>query len=151
MELVVLALLRASNYVLIAVGFALVFGSLRILNLMHGSFVMLGAYGTHFFIAALARGRGEGTPATAAGGLLLAALATSLVGWAFFKALHVTGRTDPREVLSIAVAGNLFVAQVLQYLYVIEGLNVTPILWGSLSLAGGPVVGSDKGCRQWNP
>jgi hypothetical protein len=29
MELVVLALLRASDYVLIAVGFALVFGSLR--------------------------------------------------------------------------------------------------------------------------
>jgi len=56
MELMVLALLRASNYVLIAVGFALVFGSLRILNLMHGSFVMLGSYGAYFFIAALIEG-----------------------------------------------------------------------------------------------
>lgn len=33
MELIVLAPLRAGNYVLVAVGFALVFGSLRILNL----------------------------------------------------------------------------------------------------------------------
>ena len=144
MELVVLALLRAGNYVLIAVGFALVFGSLRILNLMHGSFVMLGAYGTHFFIASLAQGRSEGTsPAIATGGVLLAALATSLLGWAFFKALQVTGRTGPREVLGIAVAGNLFIAQILQYLYGTEGLNVAPILRGSKMLSGVAVSAND--------
>jgi branched-subunit amino acid ABC-type transport system permease component len=50
MELLILALLRAGNYVLIAVGFALVFGSLRILNLMHLSFVMLGGYGAYLEI-----------------------------------------------------------------------------------------------------
>jgi branched-subunit amino acid ABC-type transport system permease component len=50
MELLILALLRAGNYVLIVVGFALVFGSLRILNLMHGSFVMLGGYGAYLEI-----------------------------------------------------------------------------------------------------
>ncbi|HSS51453.1 MAG TPA: branched-chain amino acid ABC transporter permease [Thermoanaerobaculia bacterium] len=144
MELLVLALLRAGTYVLIAVGFALVFGSLRILNLMHGSFVMLGAYGSHFFIAALAQGQAEGTPpGVATGGVLLAALATSLVGWAFFKALQATGRTGPREVLGIAVAGNLFIAQILQYLYGTEGLNVTPILRGSRMLAGVPVPAND--------
>lgn len=136
MELVVLAVLRASNYVLVAVGFALVFGSLRILNLMHGSFVMLGAYGTYFFIAALARGSAAGaTPGIAASGVLLSALATSLLGWGFFKALQVTGRTAPREVLGIAVAGNLFIAQVLQYLYGTEGLNVAPILRGTTALS----------------
>jgi branched-chain amino acid transport system permease protein len=137
MELLVLALLRAGNYVLIAVGFALVFGSLRILNLMHGSFVMLGAYGTYFFVASLTRGSGE-VPSTtiATEGFLLAVLATSVIGWAFFKALQVTRRTDPRQVLAIAVAGNLFVAQVLQYFYGAEGLNVPPILRGSTSFAG---------------
>jgi len=144
MELIVLALLRAGDYVLIAVGFALVFGSLRILNLMHGSFVMLGAYGAHFFIAALARGHAEGTPPSiTASGVLLAALATSLMGWAFFKALQVTGRTGPREVLGIAVAGNLFIAQILQYLYGTEGLNVTPILRGSRMLWGVSVSAND--------
>lgn len=137
MELLVLALLRAGNYVLIAVGFALVFGSLRILNLMHGSFVMLGAYGTYFFVASLTHGSGEAPSTTiAAEGFLLAVLATSVIGWAFFKALQLTRRTDPRQVLSIAVAGNLFVAQVLQYFYGAEGLNVPPILRGSTSLAG---------------
>lgn len=137
MELLVLALLRAGNYVLIAVGFALVFGSLRILNLMHGSFVMLGAYGTYFFVASLTHKSGE-VPSTtiATEGFLLAVLTTSVIGWAFFKALQVTRRTDPRQVLAIAVAGNLFVAQVLQYFYGAEGLNVPPILRGSTSFAG---------------
>lgn len=137
MELLVLALLRAANYVLIAVGFALVFGSLRILNLMHGSFVMLGAYGTYFFVTLLGQRSGQSpSPATATMGVLLAVLATSVIGWAFFKALQVTRRTDPREVLAIAVAGNLFVSQILQYVWGTEGLNVTPILRGSTSIAG---------------
>lgn len=144
MELLVLALLRAGNYVLIAVGFALVFGSLRILNLMHGSFVMLGAYGTYFFIASLTHGSAQAPSSTiAAGGFLLAVLATSVIGWAFFKALQVTRRTDPRVVLGIAVAGNLFVAQVLQYFYGTEGLNVTPVLRGSTSLGGVVVSAND--------
>ena len=144
MELLILALLRAGNYVLIAVGFALVFGSLRILNLMHGSFVMLGAYGTYFFIAAMARGGAVGASSSVALlGLVLAALTTSVIGWAFFKALQVTRRTDPREVLGIAVAGNLFVSQVLQYVYGTEGLNVSPILRGSTTLGRVVVSAND--------
>src|SRR6185295_15924304 len=144
MELVTLAVLRASNYVLIAVGFALVFGSLRILNLMHGSFVMLGAYGTYFFATALARGdNGGASPGIAGGSVLLAAIATSLIGWAFFKGLQLTKRTAPRHVLGIAVAGNLLVAQVLQYLYGTEGLNVAPILRGSTAVAGVTVSVND--------
>lgn len=144
MELIVLALLRSSNYVLVAVGFALVFGSLRILNLMHGSFVMLGAYGTYLCIAALSRRVGEGaTPAVAACGLLLAAVATSVIGWAFFKALQLTGRTGSRAILGIAVAGNLFIAQALQYFFGTEGLNVAPILRRSTSFLGVPVSAND--------
>jgi len=54
MELALLVLIHASTYALIAVGFALVFGSCRVLNLTHGFYVMLGAYATHFFAAGLA-------------------------------------------------------------------------------------------------
>jgi branched-subunit amino acid ABC-type transport system permease component len=104
---------------------------------MHGSFVMLGAYGTFFFVDALSQRFGKAPSSTiAASGFVLAVLATSVLGWAFFKALQVTKRTDPRVVLGIAVAGNLFVSQVLQYFYGTEGLNVAPILRGSTSLAG---------------
>jgi branched-subunit amino acid ABC-type transport system permease component len=48
-NLIILAGLRASHFVLVAVGFALVLGSCRVLNLMHGSYVMLGAYATYAF------------------------------------------------------------------------------------------------------
>lgn len=134
MEVVILALFRAANYALIAVGFSLVFGSLRVLNLMHGTFVMVGAYAAHVFIVALERA-GRGGSVAGGGGVLLAALATAALGWAFFKTLQVTDRTAPKQVLAISVAGNLFVAQVVQFLYGTEGVNVDPVL------AGGAVIG----------
>ncbi len=144
MDLFVLAVFRAGNYTLIAVGFALVFGSCRILNLMHGTYVMLGAYATHIFVQALARSSGlESSPAVIASGVALAAASTGVVGFSFFKLLQLTRRTDPQQVLAISVAGNLFVAQVLQYLYGTEGLNVPPILGGSASIGGVTIPRSD--------
>ena len=95
MELIVLASLRAGNYVLIAVGFALVFGSLRILNLMHGSFVMLGAYGTYFFIAALTEESVAGLPSGSARARS-AAKTGDVIAACYLLALH---RLEERNVL----------------------------------------------------
>jgi branched-chain amino acid transport system permease protein len=141
-EFLVLALFRASDYALIAVGFSLVFGSLRVLNLMHGTFVMVGAYSAHLCILVLAGG-GRATGAVAAWGVALAAATTALIGWSFFKALQLTGRTAPKHVLAISVAGNLFVAQLVQFLYGTEGLNVDPVLAGRAVLAGVAVPRND--------
>jgi len=142
MEVLILGLLRAGTYALIAVGFSLVFGSLRVLNLMHGTFVMVGAYAAHLFIVALA-GKADASGAVAAGGVALAAAATALVGWSFFKALQLTGRTSPRDVLAISVAGNLLVAQVVQFVYGTEGVNVNPVLAGGTMVAGVVVPRND--------
>jgi branched-chain amino acid transport system permease protein len=142
MEIAILALFRAANYALIAVGFNLVFGSLRVLNLMHGTYVMVGAYAAHLYIVALA-GSGRGSGMVAAGGVALAAATTALIGWSFFKALQVTGRTAPKHVLAISVAGNLFVAQLVRFLYGTEGLNVDPVLAGRAVLAGVAVPRND--------
>lgn len=142
MEIPILTLFRAANYALIAVGFSLVFGSLRVLNLMHGTFVMVGAYAAHLFMAALvAEDREPGV--MAAWGVALAALTTAVIGWSFFKALQVTGRTAPKHVLAISVAGNLVVAQLVQYLYGTEGVNVEPVLEGGASFAGVVVPRND--------
>src|SRR5437764_15045883 len=53
---------------LLSVGFSLIFGLMRIPNLAHGAFFMLGAYfgatlvdwGSHFWIAAIGAGLGVG-------------------------------------------------------------------------------------------
>jgi branched-chain amino acid transport system permease protein len=130
-QLIVLAGLRASHFVLVAVGFALVFGSCRVLNLMHGAYVMLGAYATYGASLLLARG---GLPGSLAAGL--GAAATAFFGYGFFKLLQATGRTSPRHVLAISMAGNLFVASAVAYFCGTEGINVPPIVQGTVSIGG---------------
>lgn len=142
MEVAVLALFRAANYALIAVGFSLVFGSLRVLNLMHGAYVMIGAYATHLIANALANG-GEVNGSVAAAAVALSAGVTAAIGWSFFKALQLTNRTRPKHVLAISLAGNLFIAQIVQFLYGSEGLNVEPVLAGRTILAGVAVPRND--------
>ena len=44
MEFLILALLRGASYLLVALGFALVFGAGRVLNLSHGALYLLAAY-----------------------------------------------------------------------------------------------------------
>lgn len=140
--LLILSLLRSCHFVLIAVGFALVFGTCRVLNLMHGSYVMLGAYGTFAFTLLLRRA-GLDSPSAAVAAALLGAMATAMFGWIFFKALQVTKRTRPGQVLAISVAGNLFVASVVAYFFGTEGANVAPILTGTTSVAGVALPKSD--------
>ena len=51
MEILVFGLFKGAIYALIAVGFTLIFGVARVINLGHGTFYMLGAYLTYVFIA----------------------------------------------------------------------------------------------------
>ncbi len=65
----------ASALFLVACGLSLIFGVLRIVNLAHGSFYMLGAYIAYFLIATLPQGA-----IFFWAGILLAALIVGLVG-----------------------------------------------------------------------
>ena len=133
MDLLILAMLRASHFVLVALGFSLVFGSCRVLNLMHGSYVMLGAYGSYAFGCLFLRC--GGSPGLAAlFGTTVGALATGLFGFAFFKLLQVTRRTKPEHILVISVAGNLFICRIVRYWYGAQGRSVSPVLDGSVAL-----------------
>ncbi|MFP5407085.1 MAG: ABC transporter permease subunit, partial [Gammaproteobacteria bacterium] len=46
-EILIQGAVSSAIYALLAVGFTLIFGVARILNLAHGSFYALGAYGTY--------------------------------------------------------------------------------------------------------
>lgn len=49
LEIISQSLVNGSIYALLALGFALIFGAARIVNLYHGTFYMLGAYFTYSF------------------------------------------------------------------------------------------------------
>jgi branched-chain amino acid transport system permease protein len=49
LEILIVGAVSSAVYAMLAVGFTLIFGVARILNLAHGSFYALGAYGAYFF------------------------------------------------------------------------------------------------------
>ena len=51
LEILIVGAVSSAIYAMLAVGFTLIFGVARILNLAHGSFYALGAYGAYFFTA----------------------------------------------------------------------------------------------------
>lgn len=75
--------------------------------------------------------------------MLLSALVTGIIGFSFFSLLQLTRRTAPNHVLAISVAGNLFVAQVVQYVWGTEGISVPPIIRGSATLGSLTVPAND--------
>ena len=52
-EILIVGAVSSAIYAMLAVGFTLIFGVARVLNLAHGSFYALGAYGAYFFTSTL--------------------------------------------------------------------------------------------------
>jgi branched-subunit amino acid ABC-type transport system permease component len=142
MQIAILSIIRASDFALIAIGFALVFGSCRVLNLMHGSYVMLGGYAAYWFSALIVPQLGS-SPRALALAVLLAATTIALFGYASFKLLQLTNRTQPHHVLVISIAGNLFLSRAVAYRWGVEGLNVPPIIAGTVTVGSLTVPSAD--------
>ncbi|MDP1906921.1 MAG: branched-chain amino acid ABC transporter permease, partial [Hyphomicrobium sp.] len=53
LEILIHGAVSSAIYAMLAVGFTLIFGVARILNLAHGTFYALGAYGAYFFTSQL--------------------------------------------------------------------------------------------------
>jgi branched-subunit amino acid ABC-type transport system permease component len=53
LEILIVGAVSSAIYAMLAVGFTLIFGVARVLNLAHGSFYALGAYGAYFLTSSL--------------------------------------------------------------------------------------------------
>ena len=52
-QVVISGILSGALYAMVALGLALIFGVMRIINVAHGPLLMLGAYTTYFLYSAL--------------------------------------------------------------------------------------------------
>jgi branched-chain amino acid transport system permease protein len=139
-EILVLTLTRGSLYALIAVGFALVFGTGRILNLFHGGFFLLGAYAA-FFLARL--------PLPGPAPLrqsVLTLLAAALVGafglgyyWGFLRRYLAR----PIHLMVVGLVSNLLAALVFRALRGTQAAYVPPIVGGMLRIGSAQVLGQE--------
>ena len=133
MEILIYGAVTSAIYAMLAVGFTLIFGVARVLNLAHGSFYALGAYGAYVLSSVV------GLP------LWLAAI-LSVVGVAVFgvlveKILIRPLRYSQLGVLMITLAIALVVEQTLFLTFGSEYRNVPAFVDIKINLGGVDVAG----------
>jgi branched-chain amino acid transport system permease protein len=130
-EIVILTLTRGSLYAFVALGFALVFGAGRVLNLFHGSFFLLGAYGAFFLCSSATC---EGRPWMTLGLSVVSGLIVAGVGYVYYRFLLRPFRTNSLRLMVIGMAANLVVADAVRTFYGTRGALVPSIIAGSFSI-----------------
>ena len=133
MEILIYGAVTSAIYAMLAVGFTLIFGVARVLNLAHGSFYALGAYGTYVLTSLV------GLPLWLAA--LLAIAAVSLFGVVVEKVLIRPLRYSQLGVLMITLAVSLVVEQALFLIFGSEYRNVPAFIDTKVSIGGVDVAG----------
>ncbi len=133
MEILIYGAVTSAIYAMLAVGFTLIFGVARVLNLAHGSFYALGAYGTYVGTGIL------GLPLWQAA--LLAIAFVALFGVLIEKVLIRPLRYSQLGVLMITLAVSLVVEQALFLTFGSEYRNVPAFIDAKVSIGGVDVAG----------
>jgi branched-chain amino acid transport system permease protein len=133
LEILIYGAVTSAIYALLAVGFTLIFGVARILNLAHGSFYALGAYGTYVLTSI------AGLPLWTAA--LLSIGFVAIFGVVVEKVLIRPLRHSQLGVLMISLAVALVVEQTLFLVFGSEYRNVPSFVDTKINLGGVDVAG----------
>ena len=133
MEILIYGAVTSASYAMLAVGFTLIFGVARVLNLAHGSVSALGAYGTYVLTSIV------GLPLWLAA--LLAIAGVSVFGVVVEKVLIRPLRYSQLGVLMITLAVSLVVEQALFLIFGSEYRNVPAFIDTKVSIGGVDVAG----------
>ena len=143
LDFVVEGLAQGAIYAMIALGYSLVYGILRMINFAHGEVFMAGAFGSYFFADAFATsGFLNGNPIPALAILVAVAVAISVGAAVLLERLAYRPlRNAPRLVpLITAIGASLFLQNVFRGFFGPQpyGYPRPKILSGSVSIAGIP-------------
>ena len=133
MEILIFGAVTSAIYAMLAVGFTLIFGVARILNLAHGSFYALGAYGAYTLTTVV------GWPLWLATPVVVAAVA--VFGMLAERVLIRPMRKSQLAVLMISLAISLVVEQALFLTFGSEYRNVPSFIDHKFTLGGVDVAG----------
>ena len=132
-QILVYGAVISAIYAMLAVGFTLIFGVARILNLAHGSFYALGAYAVYTLTANLH------LPLLLSA--VIAVLLVALFGVAVERVLVRPLRRSTLAVLMITLAVALMVEQVLLLIFGSEARNVPSMVSATLHFGGVDISG----------
>ena len=134
LEILIVGAVSSAIYAMLAVGFTLIFGVARVLNLAHGSFYALGAYGAYFFTSHLK------LPLLPAALLSIALVA--LFGIVIERVFIRPMRSSQLAVLMITLAVALVVEQALFLTFGSEYRNVPAFVDTKFTFGGVDVGGA---------
>ena len=133
LEILIFGAVTSAIYAMLAVGFTLIFGVARILNLAHGSFYALGAYGAYVLTTIFK------VPLLVAAPLVVVGVA--LFGMVVERVLIRPMRTSQLAVLMISLAVSLIVEQALFLIFGSEYRNVPSFIDQKNVIGGVDVAG----------
>ena len=133
LEILIFGAVTSAIYAMLAVGFTLIFGVARILNLAHGSFYALGAYGAYVLTTIFK------VPLLVAAPLVVVGVA--LFGMVVERVLIRPMRTSQLAVLMISLAVSLIVEQALFLIFGSEYRNVPSFIDQKYVIGGVDVAG----------
>lgn len=133
LEILVYGAVQSGVYALLAVGFALIFGVARIINLSHGAFYMLGAYTTY---ALYAHGHIPLGIAIFGGMAMVFTLAILMDRFIVDRV-----RDSMIKVLMITLALSLFFEQCIFQIFGPEHRNIPGLISGKVTLLGVDIAG----------
>ncbi|MCQ2412741.1 MAG: branched-chain amino acid ABC transporter permease [Sphaerochaetaceae bacterium] len=118
-----------SVYALVALGYSMVYGIIKLLNFAHGDIIMVGAYVVYYAIASFA------LPPMLA--VILAVLVSTLLGVTVEKVAYTPLRSAPRLSLLITAIGVSFLLENgAQLLFGADKKSLDPMVSGSFQLGG---------------
>lgn len=133
-----------SAYALIALGYTMVYGILRLINFAHGDVYMVGAY-VAFFAATAMGSTAAGSPAGAVAVMLIAMGGSGLLGYGIERLVYRPLRAAPRLTLLIAAIGvSLFLEYTAQLGFGSEPRLFPQIVAARTVVSAGGVVISNQ-------
>lgn len=118
-----------SVYALVALGYSMVYGIIKLLNFAHGDIIMVGAYMVYYAIASFA------LPPIVA--VILAVVVSTLLGVTVEKVAYTPLRSAPRLSLLITAIGVSFLLENgAQLIFGADQKSMDPMVTGSISLGG---------------
>jgi branched-chain amino acid transport system permease protein len=133
LQILIYGAVSSAIYAMLAVGFTLIFGVARILNLAHGSFYALGAYAAYVLTSLLNVPLFLAAP--------IAVLLVALFGVVMERFLVRPLRSSQLAVLMITLAVSLAVEQTLFIVFGSEYRNVPSFVADKLSIGGVDISG----------
>ncbi len=133
LEILIFGAVTSAIYAMLAVGFTLIFGVARILNLAHGSFYALGAYGAYVLTTLFK------VPLLMAAPLVV--IGVALFGMLVERVLIRPMRASQLAVLMISLAVSLVVEQALFLIFGSEYRNVPSFIDQKYVIGGVDVAG----------